>query len=197
VNGFNDKDTEIWRSRFDSAVRKAYPRKVQPSGHGLICFGTLRRVGSENPTQLMKPSLLLASLIAILGCTMTSCVSPEASKMPATCGFSDPETCASLGICYLTAEYYVAHGEWPASREQLAAQSRSLLESGQGDISDDEAVEISSFMNRFDLVELHKKDKNLVIRYRFNLDGKTVGQSIMLQPRPTVDEIIQSATEAE
>lgn len=128
---------------------------------------------------------------------MTSCVSPEAAKVPATCGFSDPETSSSLGICYLAAEYYVAHGEWPSSREQLAVESRSLLESGQGDISDDETVEISSFMNRFEFVELRKKGKDLVIRYRFNHDGKTVDQSVMLRPKATVDEIIQSVTEAD
>lgn len=143
----------------------------------------------------MKPILLLVSVLAFLGATMTSCVSPETAKMPARCGFSDPETSASLGICYLTAEYYVAHGEWPTSREQLAVESRSLLESGQGDISDDETVEISSFMNRFELVELHPKDKNLIIRYRIKLDEKVMEQSIMLRPKATVDEIIQSGTE--
>jgi hypothetical protein len=145
----------------------------------------------------MKQSLLLASVITILGCAMTSCVHPGVAKTQPTCGFSDPATSASLGICYLTAEYYVAHREWPATREQLAVQNLSLLESGQGDISDDEAVEISSFLNRFDLVELHQKDKNLVIRYRIKLDEKVVEQSVMLRPKATVDEIIQSGTEVD
>jgi hypothetical protein len=143
----------------------------------------------------MKRIVLLVSSLMLIGVTMTSCVHSGVAKTQPTCGFSDPETSASLGICYLTAEYYVAHGEWPASREQLAVQSRSLLESGQGDISDDEIVEISSFMNRFELVELHKKGKDLVIRYRFNHNDKAVDQSVKLQPKPTVDEIIQSATE--
>lgn len=101
-----------------------------------------------------------------------------------------------MGICMLAGEYYIAHGQWPDTREHLEVQTQSLLELAQGDVTDDEAVEIASFLDRFDLVELHKKDKNLVIHYRIKIDKKTVDHTLLLRPKATVDEIIQSATEA-
>ncbi|WP_147263762.1 hypothetical protein [Roseimicrobium gellanilyticum] len=143
----------------------------------------------------MKPFLLLASVAALLACTMVSCVHPGTPKTQHACGFSDPEMMATMGICMLAGEYYIAHGQWPATREHLEVQTQSVLELAQGDVTDDEAVEIASFLDRFDLVELHKKGKNLVIHYRITIDKKTVENTLMLRPKATVDEIIHSSIE--
>jgi hypothetical protein len=76
----------------------------------------------------MKQVLLLASVAILLACTLVSCVHPVTAKAEPKCGFSDPEMMATMGICMLAGEYYVAHGQWPDTREHLEVQTQSLLE---------------------------------------------------------------------
>ncbi|MEZ0385514.1 MAG: hypothetical protein ACAI34_00505 [Verrucomicrobium sp.] len=141
----------------------------------------------------MKQALFLASIIAFLAGAMVSCVHPGVGKQPPKCGFADPETSTNMGICYLAAEYYMAHNQWPATRAQLDEQSQELSQVGEGDIAEDEAAEIAQFLRRFDLLDLQTKKGNLVMHYRFTTEGKVVDQTVTLHPRPTVDEILQSA----
>ena len=94
-----------------------------------------------------------------------------------------------MGICNLAAEYYVAHHEWPLSKAQLEEQNRRLLEGARAQMSSEEATELSEFLDRFTFLDLRKSGEDLVMRYRFKVDRKTVDQTVTLRPRPTADEI--------
>ena len=110
------------------------------------------------------------------------------------CGFADPEVTTPMGICMLAAEYYVAHREWPLTKGQLQEQFTTLLEAERAQMSADEAQDISGFLDRFTLLDFRKDGENLVMHYRFNVERKTVDQTVTLRPRQTADEILQAAT---
>lgn len=61
-------------------------------------------------------------------------------------------------------------------------------------MSAEEAKDISEFLQPFTLITFRKKGENLVLRYRFNVENKTVAQTVTLRPRATADEILQAAT---
>ena len=111
------------------------------------------------------------------------------------CAFADPKFTTSLGICNIVAEYYVTRHEWPLSKAQLEEQWKKMLEPEKEKMPMEEVRELSDFLERFTLLDLRKKGDNLVFHYRFQLDEKTVDQKVMLKPGPTVDQILQAASD--
>ena len=73
-------------------------------------------------------------------------------------------------------------------------QNKRLIEEARQQMSTEETKEISEFLERFTLITFRKKGENLVLRYRFKVERKTVDQTVTLRPRATADEILQGAT---
>jgi hypothetical protein len=138
--------------------------------------------------------LKFALLFTVLASIAASCGPTQEVTEGSHCAFADPEATTHMGICYLVAEYYVAHHDWPLSRAQLEEQGHRLIQQSKHKMSDDEAKNISEFLQRFTLIDFRKKGENLVLRYRFKVEKKTVDQTVTLRPRATADEIMQAAT---
>lgn len=102
----------------------------------------------------------------------------------------------SLGICEAVAEYYVAHHEWPLSRSQLEQQWDKMvaeaLKEAPGEKADEDGP---TFFRRFTTLELEKSGENLILHYRFRIEGRTVNQRAILKPGPSADDILQNATD--
>src|SRR2546422_1287484 len=125
--------------------------------------------------------LRIALLLSALICTAASCRSEHSITITGPhCAFADPEFTTSLGICNTVAEYYIANHAWPSNIEQLREQWKNMLQQAKPDLPPEEAKEAAKFFDRFALVELRKKDRNLILHYRFRLDKRTVDQRVTL-----------------
>lgn len=144
--------------------------------------------------KVVENGLKFALIFTVLASIAASCRPPQEVTAGPHCGFADPEATTHMGICNLAAEYYVAHHEWPLSKAQLEDQNKRLIEQARPEMSAGEAKDISEFLERFTLISLRKKGENLVLRYRFKVQKKTVDQTVTLRPRATADEILQAAT---
>ena len=133
--------------------------------------------------------------LSFLACIAASCGPERTRARGPHCAFADAETTTSLGICSIVAEYYVAHHEWPVSKTQLEDQWNKMLEEANKEIPPEEATEGAEFLKRFTLVELRKSGDNLVLHYRFNVETKTVNQTVTLKPGSTAEEILSAATD--
>ena len=100
----------------------------------------------------------------------------------------------SLGICKLVADYHVAHQQWPLTRTQLDEQLGRWLEEEKAQMSAEEIHNLVTFLDRFTLLDLRQTGHNLLFHYRFDIDQKTVDQTLMFKPKPTSDEILRSVT---
>ena len=100
----------------------------------------------------------------------------------------------SMGICHLAAEYYVAHREWPLSKAQLEEQLKRSLEKERAQMPAEVTEDISEFLDRFTFLDFRTRGENLVLHYRFKIDGKTVDQIVTIPTKPTTDEILEAAT---
>ncbi len=69
-----------------------------------------------------------------------------------------------------------------------------MLEEARNDMPPAGAKDMSEFSERFTLLELKRKGDNLVLHYRFQIEKKTVDQKVTLRPKPTAEEILESAT---
>jgi len=136
----------------------------------------------------------LVTVLILLACTAASCRSEKPAVMEPRCGFADPEMMTSLGICNIAAEYYIAHHEWPLSKDQIEEQWGKMLEEAKQEMPSEEAKEGAGFLRRFKLLEFRKKGDNLLLHYRFVIGTKTVSQRVVLKPGTTADEILQGAT---
>jgi hypothetical protein len=149
---------------------------------------------TPNRYAALKSGFKFATVLAALTCVAASCGPRHSAMSGPRCAFADPEATTSMGICNLAAEYYVAHHEWPLSKAQLEEQNRQLLEGARAQMSWEEATELSEFLDRFTFLDLRKSGQDLVMRYRFKVERKTVDQTVTLRPRATADEILQAAT---
>jgi hypothetical protein len=141
---------------------------------------------------IIANGLKFALLLTALASLAASC-RPHNELTATRCGFADPEVTTHLGICNLAAEYYVAQHEWPLSQAQLQEQLKRSIEQIGGQMSAEEAKDISEFLERFTLITFRKKGDDLVLRYRFKIEKKTVDQTVKLTPKATADEILQAA----
>ncbi len=139
--------------------------------------------------RVIQGGVLLVAALALAACHTPQ---PTDREMP-RCGFSDPETMATLGILDLVAEYYVAHSAWPSSREQLKAQLQVMLKEGKADLTPEEAKAVPQFLDRYTLLEFRAKGAHLVLRYRFKVERKTIDHTVVLKSGRTADEIIQKS----
>jgi hypothetical protein len=158
-------------------------------------IGILDRAMNAEACTTIHKTFALASVFVALICTAASCGPGKSDVSLTRCAFSDPEFTTSLGICDLAAEYYVAVHEWPLTRAQLEEQWKKMFEEEKGKMAPEEAKELSGFFDCFTLLDLRKKGDNLVLRYRFKIDGKTVDQRVTLRPEPTADEILHAASD--
>jgi len=132
--------------------------------------------------------LKIALILSLLLCMAASCRPKHAMTVSRPhCAFADPEFTTSLGICLIAAESYIANHEWPSDLRDLQEQWKRMLSQGG-------AKGQQEFFDCLTLVELRKKDSNLVLHYRFKLDKKTVDQRVTLKPGATADEILEAAT---
>lgn len=140
----------------------------------------------------LKIALLLAA--AFLA---TACHGPWGKeKAQPRCGFSDPHFMTSVGLCQLVAEYYVAHRQWPLTREQLGTQLERWKKEAQTESqTEEDKQELAGFLDRFSRLELRANDENLVVRFRFRIDHQTTSDTLVFYPGATKDEIIESITE--
>src|SRR5262249_51783103 len=98
-----------------------------------------------------------------------------------------------LAVCDLVAEYYVARQQWPLTKAQLEDQiDHDFADKSQ--LSAEEVHNLSTFIDQFIILNFRQHSKNLVFHYRFKGDQKTVNQTVTFRPKPTSDEILQSAT---
>jgi hypothetical protein len=139
----------------------------------------------------------LVAALSLLACIAASCGPERSVARGPHCAFADAEVMTSLGICNIAAEYYVAHKEWPLSKTQVEQQWSKMLEEAKQEMPPEEAAEGAEFLKRFTLLELTKKGDNLLLRYRFKVDTKTVRQRVTLKPGSTADEILRAATDAQ
>jgi hypothetical protein len=137
--------------------------------------------------RMIKGGVLLAVTLALAACRTPQ----PADREMLRCGFSDPETMATLGILDLVAEYYVAHHAWPSSREQLKAQLQVMLKEGKADLTPEEAKAVPQFLDRYTLLEFHRQGLNLMLHYRFKVEGKVTEETAILKPGRTADGIIE------
>lgn len=141
-----------------------------------------------------------AFVFAALACTAASCgTQRSASTMHRVesgphCAFADPQFMTSLGVCYFAAGYYVAHREWPLTEAQLKEQLTKELEADKADASSEDKQDGLKFFDCFTLLDLRKSGDDLVMHYRFNIERKTVDQTVTLRPKQSVDDILQAAT---
>lgn len=142
----------------------------------------------------LKRAIQFALVYFAFACTV-ACWGPRHSpRSGPRCGFADPELTTRMGICYLAAEYYVAHREWPLTKAQLQEQMTKILKEDRAPMSAEELQGISGFLDRFTLLDLRKRGEDLMIHYRLRVERKRVDEKLTLSPRPTADEIIQAAT---
>jgi hypothetical protein len=141
-----------------------------------------------------KVEFTLLTISLILLCVAASYKSTHNVGGGPRCAFSDPEFTTSLGICNIAAEYYVANHEWPLAKVQLEEQWKKMIESMKQDLPQDEAKELSNFLNRFMLLDFRRDGDRLVFHYRFedSAPSKTVDQTVTFMPGATTDEILTS-----
>ena len=163
--------------------------------------GGFARVMSGGHQVMLKKAFKVVLVFAALVCTAASCGTQRSAStlQPVTrsgphCAFADPECTTSMGICYLAAEYYAAHREWPLTKAGLNEQLTKMLEAERANMSAEEMQDSSEFFNRFTMLDLRKSGEDLVMHYRFKIERKTVDQTVTLRPNQTADEILQSAT---
>lgn len=130
--------------------------------------------------------LLRHALPALLALLLAACTGPQPR-----CGFADIRLTASMFIGNLVAEYYVAHQQWPRTREQLEAQLRSRT---PDPLSAEEIEESAALLKLFHRIDLRPRGDHLLLHFRFQNEDENTTQTLLLKPRPTVDEILESAT---
>jgi hypothetical protein len=113
------------------------------------------------------------------------------------CAFSDPEFTASLGICNIVAEYYIANHEWPLAKTQLEGPWKKMTELAKRDMPPEEAKELPNFLAGFTSLDFRRQGDDLVFHYRLKVgaSAKIVDRTITFRPGATADEILQTATE--
>jgi hypothetical protein len=135
-----------------------------------------------------------ATALIVLLCTAASCGPKEAASKKPFCAFADPDFMTQWRVCTVVAQYYVEKHEWPSSNAQLKQQWQEIVNAEKGDMPP-ESIESSEFLDRFTILELRKKGKNLILHYSFKGDEKTIDKTLTLRPGATSDQIIHEASD--
>jgi hypothetical protein len=135
----------------------------------------------------------VAFLIVILACTAACCGPRDTATSGSRCAFADPVMSTQLALLATVADYYIAHQQWPLTKAQLQEQLDREFED-KSQLSAEEVHDLSTFLDQFTILDFHRHGKNLVFHYHFKIDQKTVDQTVTFRPKPTSDEIMQTAT---
>ncbi len=141
---------------------------------------------------LFRTWLIFASSLILFVCTAASCGPKTAANDKPSCAFADPEFMTTFKVCTVAAEYYAANHEWPTNKTQLGQQWRKLLATETN--ATPEQLESPDYFEQFALLDLSKRNKNLVLHYIINLDTNTFNHRIILKPHATSEAIVRTAS---
>jgi hypothetical protein len=137
------------------------------------------------------------NLIAFLAlaCTAASCGpdKPAAEAAGPHCAFADPTCMTSLGVCAISAQYYVEHGKWPDTRADLEKEFDILAKQEQTAHPEEGKTTSVEFFAPFTRLDLKKRGDALLLSYSFKIDEKVTRQKVLIPPGTNVDEMLQAA----
>jgi hypothetical protein len=99
----------------------------------------------------------------------------------------------SLGVCYISAEYYVEHWKWPESRGDLEKEFDKLAKQEQTAHPAADCTTAAEFFAPFTRLDLKKRGDALLLSYSFKIDEKVTRQKVLIRPGTNVDEMMQAA----
>jgi hypothetical protein len=135
--------------------------------------------------------IFMASLLMV--CTAASCSPEKAISGGPHCAFADPHCMTSLGVCYISAEYYVEHRKWPESRGDLEKEFDKLAKQGQTAHPAADRTTAVEFFAPFTRLDLKKRGDALLLSYSFKIDEEVTRQKVLIRPGTNVDEMMQAA----
>jgi hypothetical protein len=94
-------------------------------------------------------------------------------------------------FAWFVGQYYVTHRTWPASEEQLRAESARFAAK---ELRTEERKGLTKIWASFTHIEFKPRGKDLLVITRFRVDGRDFKYDAIFHPRRSAEEIVDSIT---